>query len=363
MEDDQEEDLSKRVTSDGHHLHIDATVRMMQPSTFAHFVRLRSVTFTSTTTLQEIPDLAFSNTAVQNICFPRSIERIGFGAFAKCRDLQSVQFAADSHITSLESMAFAHCSSLCGTFDIPGSVSLLGFSVFAHTGIDTVEIAPGELTQSRGEIHPSTWSNMPEFRQVTLTATLVPKDDKDITEECHRQLQLPEHVSVTCTPSQPVSEDGTLWVRAKTVRPSDVRYARKTGAVRLMFGAEVESILPGAFRDWSTLRTVRFEDTAERPSHLRHIGAYAFFNGSGLCSVHFPRSTETIGFAAFFNCQHLADVRLNHELLHIGRAAFACCGLGYLSLPPSLTSIGEDAFATSLCRTTYGNVAVRIIES
>lgn len=87
------------------------------------------------------------------------------------------------------------------------------------------------------------------------------------------------------------------------------------------------------------------------PKHLLSIGDYAF-SGCPLRSIVFPQSLQTIGTSAFdvqFNDgRGLTNVVLPSSLTSIGdRAFFRCPMVGALLIPPGVTYIGEEAFASS----------------
>ena len=106
------------------------------------------------------------------------------------------------------------------------------------------------------------------------------------------------------------------------------------------------------------------------------IGAYAFFNCTGLTSVMIPASVTSIGESAFYNCtglktagpigggydyefgwtttipshafygcSGLTSVTIGNSVTSIGDYAFCyCTGLTSVTIPDSVTSIGYDAF-------------------
>ncbi len=72
---------------------------------------------------------------------PKSVEEIGFDAFADCKNLKSVHIP-DS-VTYISSGAFSRCTGLT-SIDIPDSVTTLGFRVFEDcSGLETATIGSG----------------------------------------------------------------------------------------------------------------------------------------------------------------------------------------------------------------------------
>nr|MCR5818357.1 leucine-rich repeat domain-containing protein [Prevotella sp.] len=71
----------------------------------------------------------------------------------------------------------------------------------------------------------------------------------------------------------------------------------------------------------------------------------AFFVCSGLTSVTIPNSVTSIGDQAFYNCSGLASVTIPNSVTSIGSHAFhGCRGLTSVTIPNSVTSIGSGAF-------------------
>ena len=75
------------------------------------------------------------------------------------------------------------------------------------------------------------------------------------------------------------------------------------------------------------------------------LGIYGVFYNSGITSIEFPSTLETIGNYAFYGCSGLTSVSLPSGLTSIGNAAFQnCSGLTSITLPSSLNIIGNGAF-------------------
>jgi hypothetical protein len=94
---------------------------------------------------------------------------------------------------------------------------------------------------------------------------------------------------------------------------------------------------------------------------VTHIGNWAFSDCRGLTSVTLPNSVTTIGEDAFVYTG-LTSVTIPNSVTAIGGAAFAYTGLTSVTLPNSVITIGEVAFygCTDLTFVTIGNSVTTI---
>ena len=136
----------------------------------------------------------------------------------------------------------------------------------------------------------------------------------------------------------------------------------------------VETIGDQAFKA-ATIGNIVFEDTTTNPSQLNSIGYEAFMNFKGASEITLPSSLETIGEQAFGSCTEITKVTIPasvtsiedlafendynltevvfedtttnpSQLKSIGNRAFYLTPkVSNVTLPVSITSIGQEAFA------------------
>ena len=113
--------------------------------------------------------------------------------------------------------------------------------------------------------------------------------------------------------------------------------------------ASVKSIGTSAFNSCYDIRnkigltTVTFAEGSE----LESIGQQAFYGCTILSSITIPASVTEIGEKAFYACENLATVTFaeGSKLKSIGQKAFSYCKvLSSITIPASVTSIGINAF-------------------
>ena len=79
------------------------------------------------------------------------------------------------------------------------------------------------------------------------------------------------------------------------------------------------------------------------------------FANSDITSITIPNSVTSIGEHAFYGCTNLTSVTIPNNVISIGTNAFeGCTGLMSITIPESVTSIGENAFSgcTKLTKVT-----------
>lgn len=118
----------------------------------------------------------------------------------------------------------------------------------------------------------------------------------------------------------------------------------------LAFPASVKQIGEGAFFDCRSLKTVTFAPNSE----LTELASQLFGGCSQLMTVKLPDGLKKINEGVFgmgedpdrnaYACENLTAIDLPEGLEYIGEAAFNSCGLTSITIPGSVTEIGELAF-------------------
>ena len=82
------------------------------------------------------------------------------------------------------------------------------------------------------------------------------------------------------------------------------------------------------------------------PDSVTTIGESAFRGCSSLASVTIPDSVTSIGDNTFYGCNSLTNVTIGNSVTTIGWSAFyGCTSLTSVTIPDSVTTIGRGAFA------------------
>ncbi|MBR4242595.1 MAG: leucine-rich repeat protein, partial [Bacteroidaceae bacterium] len=106
---------------------------------------------TKTLTVNNNPwENAYSdNTEIQHLIFADNVTNIGKAAFDACGNLESVTFAENSQLETINGWAFGYCGKLT-TITIPASVITLNGPVFTGSGLQTIFFEEGSRLQTIG---------------------------------------------------------------------------------------------------------------------------------------------------------------------------------------------------------------------
>ena len=285
------------------------------------------LTFEQNSQLEVIGTSAFSGTAslASAVEIPASVATINWAAF-RDSGITGLTFAQNSQLEYIEGWAFNNTASLTGTVEIPASVVTIGASAFSGSSITGLTFAQNsQLEYIEG------WA-------FNNTASLT----------------------------------GTVEIPAGVVTIGYAAFA--SSAIELTFenGSQLETIGGFAFSGALT-------GTVEIPASVVTIGEFAF-QASGITGLTFAQNSklETFGYRAFVNTGFLTGtVEIPANVVTIGANAFSnsrITGLTFeqgsqletigneafmhtgsfgnlastVEIPPSVESIGENAFAAAL---------------
>ena len=102
---------------------------------------------------------------------------------------------------------------------------------------------------------------------------------------------------------------------------------------------DVTSIGNGAFYECTGLTSIHISNS------VTSIITAAFSFCSGLTSIHIPNSVTSIGDRVFYECTGLTNINIPNSVTDIGNGAFGgCSSLTNINIPNSVTSVGQIAF-------------------
>lgn len=275
-------------------------------------------------------------TLLEEIIVPKSVERIGQGAFSSCNSLSILEipfiglqrgagspayfghvFGAGSYdyhasyipqslekVTITDDTAFgSHAFYCCGNIEeltLPESLKGIGESAFYSSKIKSI-ILPDSV-KTIGDY---------AFENCAMTNVVLSASLEKIGREAFYGAALKD-----------VAVPGTVKEMGSNA------FAGLTSLTNVTFEAGVEMIGSSAFSGCSKLTTV------EIPGSVRVIDNSAFYYCSGLRNLVLCEGIESIYDSAFLGCSALTNLTVPKSVKYIGSSAFyGCSGLEEIELP------------------------------
>ena len=282
-----------------------------------------------------------------DITIPNGVTSIGNWAFYNCSSLTDITIP--NSVTSIGNNAFNYCSSLT-SITIPNSVTSIGSYAFSDCGSLTSVTISNSITS----IDIYTFSNCSSLTSITIP--------NSVTSMGERAFSGCSSLTSITIPSNVISlgagifsgcsslESMTLpFVGGSAKTATDTyqypfgylfgttSYDGSTGVRQYYYGSSTSSTINITYYIPSLLRSVTITGG--------NILYGAFYGCSMLTSVTIPNSVTSIGDRAFINCSSLTSITIPSSVTSIGSYAFYnCSGFTSITIPDEVTSIGSYAF-------------------
>ena len=307
-------------------------------------------------------------TGCKNTVIPYSITSIGDGAFRGCKGLTSITIP--NSVISIGESAFYGCDGLT-SIEIPNSVTSIGESAFyGCDGLTSIEI-PNSVTSI---------GNNAFYSCDALTSITIPNSVTSIGNNafysCDALTSITIPNSVTsignkafydCSNLKTVINLSNLTFSQGSYDYGYVAYytdkvindPKATFVGDFVFSTVDDKHTLVAYLGKAT--EITLPDNYNGENYV--IGIDAFEGCSWLTNITIPNSVTSIGQQAFSGCKGLTSITIPNSVTSIGQQAFSGCkGLTSITIPNSVTSIGNYAFedCEGLTSVTIGNSVTSI---
>lgn len=302
------------------------TIKTIGPKAFKHCESLKN--FELPKYIETIGNSAFENCdSVTSIFIPKSLKTILYtdiystkGPFADCPNLKTVTF--ESGLDEIPHGLFNRCNGL-ETINIPNSITAIGANAFFQcANLKTVNF-PDNLIS----IGKSAFAGCPN-----LTGVKLPKNLQETGSAAFGSC--PSIKSIEIPKSLQNATIGEYNV--------DGPFAKCDNLKIVTFEAGTTTLIDDLLNNSTGIETINIPDS------VTTISRRVFKNCKNLANIIFTNKSRVkiIGFEAFKNCSSLITQDLPCKYLEtIGDGVFQdCTNLTTVTLPNSITEIGESAF-------------------
>ena len=284
---------------------------------------------------------AFSGTSIKSVVLPKSLEKIGDGAFYDLKGLADISIP--ENVTSIGNEAFYNTG--LTSIDLPANLKTIGRYAFSGTKLKKV-VLPSQVETIGNHA----------FSIESLESVHIPKSLKSISSYSSTTSYIYD------SPWSNVAWGEGIFSGAKNLKTvtfedgiSEIisELFSGTGINKIDLPSSVTKIDSAAFAN-SDLTTINL------PPSLSEIQDFAFAN-TKLKEITIPDSVEKIGYGAFDSVETLDKVTLPANLKEISNKTFYKTNIAKITIPESVSSIGGIAFAdTPLKSITLPNNLISI---
>jgi hypothetical protein len=282
-----------------------------------------------------------------DVVIPKSVIRLGAGAFYNCPNLKSVIFEEDSCLKYIDNSVFQNCKKL-EVIDLPKSV----VHIHAHSFWNCINLPSTiALPNSLQEIETTAYYN------TKIMKVILPKYCKyqavdhgfpyapSFPENCDISggipcnfyslfpLPLPKVLLADLYESKRLIEDDVesskYIVPFGTAEIENNKFSERQDIVDIIIPKSVRRIGANAFYFCSNLRTVKFE----KGSLLRCIDYFTFQNCFCLEKIDIPEGVIQIKAHSFWSCYNLQHISFPNSLETIDASSFFITKLDNVKLP------------------------------
>ena len=288
-------------------------------------------------TIKKIGDRAFMFTNVAAVNLPDGLEVIEEGAFAQMPNLTAINIPGS--VKELPYMVFYNDVSLA-SITLNNGLEKIGSDVFSHC-----PVAALVLPETLKELDQCSFQDCTNLASINFPANLTTIPMACFDNTGFTTLDIPETiVSIEasafsrCAKLTSITLPKTLTTLGETFGSGIFNDCTALTEVNFAEGSQITMIGAFTFNGCTSLTQITIPETVTSIE-------YCAFSGTGLTSVDIPASVKKIANQAFYICESLETITLHEGLTFVDSMAFTgCTSVKEISLPRSLTTIGNNAF-------------------
>ena len=288
-------------------------------------------------TIKKIGDRAFMFTNVAAVNLPDGLEVIEEGAFAQMPNLTAINIPGS--VKELPYMVFYNDVSLA-SITLNNGLEKIGSDVFSHC-----PVAALVLPETLKELDQCSFQDCTNLASINFPANLTTIPMACFDNTGFTTLDIPETiVSIEasafsrCAKLTSITLPKTLTTLGETFGSGIFNDCTALTEVNFAEGSQITMIGAFTFNGCTSLTQITIPETVTSIE-------YCAFSGTGLTSVDIPASVKKIANQAFYLCESLETITLHEGLTFVDSMAFTgCTSVKEISLPRSLTTIGNNAF-------------------
>lgn len=256
---------------------------------------------------------AFENcTEVKQVTLPSGLRTINEETFKDCGNLKTINLG---NVRTIGDYAFENCSSLdVVSFNNTNGVDIGDYAFLNCTSLEWVSV-------KRGTIGDYAFKDCDALTGASID-NYVTSIGNNIFDGCDSLKYLGYYSSL------PLNDDLGTFPTLETLHVGDNT------------SVGTREIGDGVFKGCTTLTSVTISGS------VTSIGEKAFSGCTSLENVSIGSGVTSISESAFDDCKSLSNVRIGNRVTSIEKWAFYATAISSISLPNSLTYIGEGAFSS-----------------
>ncbi|MBQ4557957.1 MAG: leucine-rich repeat protein [Clostridia bacterium] len=285
-------------------------------SAFAKCVKVSNVVLHDN--IQEIQSVAFRETGIVEIVWPKNLTKIEDSVFYQCVNI--INIVVPENVTIIGNSTFAFCESLISVFfEGESKLQIIDDGAFAIC-LNLSQIDIPKTVISLGDEAGTIGCT---FKNTSIENIVVPEGVTYIPKECFsynsklKSVVLGENVQIV----------------------GEQAFSRCTLLENMEIPDTVTTIGAYAFYFCSALKSIEISDG------VSSIGTYAFNSCTALESIKIPESVTILENNTFYGCSNLESVKLPANLLKINQQVFRnCTSLTSIEFPSTVTLVDARAF-------------------